>query len=67
MTFPIDLSAYTPLKFTLTQDGLSTEQKETLQQNISLVRDAIVFFTALANTKGLGGTPGALMISCLSY
>jgi len=58
MTFPIDLSAYTPLKFTLTQDGLSTEQKETLQQNISLVRDAIVFFTALANTKGLGGHTG---------
>ncbi len=58
MTFPIDLSAYVPLKFTLTQDGLSTEQKETLLNNIALVRDSIVFFTALANTKGLGGHTG---------
>ena len=58
MTFPIDLSEYTPLKFTLAQEGMSAEQKATLEKNISIVRDSIVFFTALANTKGLGGHTG---------
>lgn len=58
MTFPIDLSKYTPLKFTLTQEGMSAEQRATLEKNISIVRDSIVFFTALANTKGLGGHTG---------
>jgi transketolase len=58
MTFPIDLSTYTPLRFSLTQEGLTGEQRATLQSNIRQVRDAIVFFTALANTKGLGGHTG---------
>ncbi len=58
MTFPIDLSEYTPLKFTLIQEGMSAEQRATLEKNISIVRDSIVFFTALANTKGLGGHTG---------
>jgi len=58
MTFPIDLSTYTPLRFALTQESLSTEQRAALRANIDLARDAIVFFTALANTKGLGGHTG---------
>jgi len=58
MKFPIDLSAYTPLRFSVAQDGLSAEQRAALVQNINLVRDSIVFFTALANTKGLGGHTG---------
>ncbi len=58
MTFPIDLSQYKPLSFTLEQDGLSADQRETLVNNITIVRDAIIFFTALANTKGLGGHTG---------
>ncbi len=58
MKFPIDLSAYKPLSFSTTQEGLDAEQRATLLQNISLVRDSIVFFTALANTKGLGGHTG---------
>jgi len=58
MTFPIDLSTYQPLKFSLSQESLDSEQKATLLKNINLVRDAIVFFTALANTKGLGGHTG---------
>lgn len=58
MTFPIDLSTYTPLRFSPDQEGLTGEQRATLQGNIRLVRDAIVFFTALANTKGLGGHTG---------
>ena len=58
MKFPIDLSAYKPLSFSITQEGLTAEQRATLLHNISLVRDSIVFFTALANTKGLGGHTG---------
>ncbi len=58
MTFPIDLSSYTPLTFSPAQKGLSDEQRDALLKNINLVRDAIVFFTALANTKGLGGHTG---------
>lgn len=58
MTFPIDLSTYTSLRFSLSQEGLTGEQRATLASNIRLVRDAIVFFTALANTKGLGGHTG---------
>lgn len=58
MSFPIDLSTYTPIKFSLDQQEMTAEQRETLQANIALARDAIVFFTALANTKGLGGHTG---------
>lgn len=58
MKFPIDLSAYKPLRFTVAQEKLDAEQRATLLHNINLVRDSIVFFTALANTKGLGGHTG---------
>ena len=58
MNFPIDLSTYQPLRFSVTQTTLDAEQKAVLQKNIDLIRDSIVFFTALANTKGLGGHTG---------
>ncbi len=58
MKFPIDLSAYKPLRFSVGQEALDAEQRATLVHNINLVRDSIVFFTALANTKGLGGHTG---------
>jgi len=58
MTFPIDLSTYSPLRLAVTQESLTGEQRAVLRANIDLVRDAIVFFTALANTKGLGGHTG---------
>ena len=58
MTFPIDLRAYQTLSFDLEESDLSPEKEEQLVTNISLVRDAIVYFTALANTKGLGGHTG---------
>ena len=58
MTFPIDLSTYTPLRLSVAQESLTGEQRAALRANIDLVRDAIVFFTALANTKGLGGHTG---------
>ena len=58
MQFPFDLEAYTPVKFDLSQKELTSDQKEHLAANIQLVRDSIVFFTAYANTKGLGGHTG---------
>lgn len=58
MTFPIDLSSYKPLQFDIAQTELSDDQKKTLENNIGLVRDSLIFFTALANVKGLGGHTG---------
>ena len=58
MKFPIDLGAFTPLQFTPSQGELTDDQAAKLQANIQLVRDSIIFFTAYANTKGLGGHTG---------
>jgi len=58
MDFPIDLDGYIPLKFDLNQLTMTEEQLEILKSNISLVRDSLIFFTALANVKGLGGHTG---------
>jgi len=58
MDFPINLDEYKPLTFHLSSQELSAGQKENLTRNIQLVRDSIVFFTAYANTKGLGGHTG---------
>ncbi|MCL2457922.1 MAG: transketolase, partial [Desulfobulbus sp.] len=58
MTFPIDLSTYSSLRLSVAQETLTGEQRAALRANIDLVRDAIIFFTALANTKGLGGHTG---------
>lgn len=58
MKFPIKLEDYTPLELNLSQDSLSTPQKQRLLENIQLARDSIVFFTACANAKGLGGHTG---------
>ena len=56
--FPIDLQALKPLKLNPGALKLTAEEKETLQHNIRLCRDAIVFFTALAGAKGLSGHTG---------
>lgn len=58
MNFPIDLNGYKPLSFDSKQEILTEEQRGTLLDNIKLVRDSLVFFTALANVKGLGGHTG---------
>lgn len=58
MKFPISLDRYAPVQFSLSQPQLLSAQKEQLGQNIKLVRDCIVFFTAYANAKGLGGHTG---------
>ncbi len=58
MNFPIDLTAFKPLKFSISESKFTDEKQSSLMQNIALVRDGIVFFTAYANTKGLGGHTG---------
>ncbi|HRK29448.1 MAG TPA: transketolase C-terminal domain-containing protein [Tepidisphaeraceae bacterium] len=56
--FPIDLTALLPLKLDPKRDKLEPNELSTLQHNIQLCRDAIVFFTALAGSKGLSGHTG---------
>ena len=58
MKFPIDLGAFKALKFSTSRSELTDEQAKQLRANIEVVRDSIVFFTAYANTKGLGGHTG---------
>ena len=58
MKFPIDLSVYKKQVFTTDQQELDATQREQLLSNIKVVRDSIIFFTALANCKGLGGHTG---------
>ena len=58
MRFPIDVSGYKPLTLDMNQPALSAEQREQLATNIQLVRDTIIFFTAVAGVKGLGGHTG---------
>ncbi len=58
MTFPIALDRYEPCVLDSNQSELSQDQQDHLSQNIQLARDAIIFFTAFANTKGLGGHTG---------
>lgn len=56
--FPIPLSQYTVLPLDPKNAKLTAEQRKTLQQNIDICRDAIIFFTAIADAKGLGGHTG---------
>lgn len=57
--FPIDLSAFVPLKIDPWQTAtLSEVQKKTLAANIQLCRDAIVVFTACGSKSGMGGHTG---------
>ena len=57
-SFPIDLNAYKPLKLDPANSALTNEQREILKANIQLCRDTIVFFTAVAAAKGVGGHTG---------
>ncbi|MCX7592796.1 MAG: transketolase [Fischerella sp.] len=57
-SFPIDLTAYQPLALDPSNPNLTNEQRQTLQANIQLCRDAIVFFTATGAAKGVGGHTG---------
>lgn len=56
--FPIPLDQYKALPLDPRNPKLTAEQRDTLKKNIEICRDAIVFFTAIADAKGLGGHTG---------
>jgi transketolase len=56
--FPIPLNDYKALALDPKNSKLTDEQRKTLKKNIDTCRDAIVFFTAIADAKGLGGHTG---------
>jgi transketolase len=58
MSFPIDVSQYKPLSLDPAKAGLTAKRNEQLETNVALVRDTIVFFTAIAGLKGYGGHTG---------
>jgi transketolase len=58
MRFPIDLAKYQPLALDPAARALDATQRATLAGNVALCRDAIVFLTAVAEAKGLGGHTG---------
>src|SRR5690625_106578 len=58
--FPIDTSGYVPLKLDVNARALSQEQFDQWLKNIDIMRDVIVFFTAISAGRGLAGhTSGA--------
>lgn len=58
MSFPIDVTRYRSLAIDPSQKTLSPEQREQLATNIQVVRDTIIFYTAIAGIKGYGGHTG---------
>ena len=58
MTFPIDVSAYKPVALNPEQSMLTDAQRSQLQTNIQIVRDTIIFFTAISGIKGFAGHTG---------
>jgi transketolase len=58
MNFPIDISGYTPLSLDPSQASLTDAQLELLTDNVQMVRDTIIFYTAVAGVKGLAGHTG---------
>lgn len=59
--FPIDVSGYVPLKLDVKASTLTEEQFTQWLKNVEIMRDVIVFFTAISAGRGLAGhTGGAL-------
>ncbi len=58
MPFPIDLSAYQPVALDPARAELTADERAQLETNIQLCRDAIIFYTAVACAKGVGGHTG---------
>jgi len=58
MSFPIDVSKYKRLKLDVSQKALSAEQFEQLSANVQVMRDTIIFFSAIAGIKGYAGHTG---------
>lgn len=58
MSFPVDTSAYTPLSLDPARPELTPDELAQLQANVRIVRDTIIFFTAVAGVRGFGGHTG---------
>ena len=56
--FPVPLSEYKVVALDPSNPTLTDDQRKQLAANIQLCRDAIIFFTAIADAKGLGGHTG---------
>jgi len=56
--FPIDLTKFRALALDPAVEDLSGADRAALAANVQLCRDAIVFFTAVAGAKGVGGHTG---------
>ena len=56
--FPVPVGEYKVVSLDPNQPKLTEDQKTQLAANIQLCRDAIIFFTAIADAKGLGGHTG---------
>jgi transketolase len=57
VTFPFGLGTFTPMTLPI-GERLSADAKAQLAANIQVCRDVIIFFTAVADAKGLGGHTG---------
>ncbi|KXN84860.1 Transketolase-like protein 2 [Leucoagaricus sp. SymC.cos] len=57
-TFPFDLTKYKKLSLDPSNPKLTADQKGTLLDNIQLLRDVIVFFTATGAARGVSGHTG---------
>ncbi|MEK7795457.1 MAG: transketolase C-terminal domain-containing protein [Candidatus Hydrogenedentota bacterium] len=58
MAFPLDVSGYSPLSLDSSTTSLPADVLARLGKNVQIVRDTIVFFTAIAGIKGLAGHTG---------
>ena len=58
MSFPIAVQEYKSVAIDPFKGQISAAQREQLLKNVQIVRDTIVFFTAVAGVKGLGGHTG---------
>ncbi|KAL5529748.1 hypothetical protein ACEPAG_5733 [Sanghuangporus baumii] len=56
--FPIDLSKFKSIKLDPSKPQLSDAERATLKDNIQLLRDAIVLFTATGAARGVSGHTG---------
>lgn len=58
MTFPMDLSGYRPVAIDPFAGEPASENSAQLARNTGIVRDVIVFFTAISGIKGFAGHTG---------
>lgn len=56
--FPVDLSKFNEIKLDSRNPQLSSDEKQKLQRNIDIFRDAIVAFTATGAARGVAGHTG---------